>query len=133
MRQVFASYFPFMQSQNLYNLIKSNTHFKGGRSCIDLILTNKRLCFKNSSKFEIGQTAFKKEEPKSLIYRDYKNFSNECFQNGLNNKLCDCSKNYESFENTFVTILDRHAARKTKILRGNQKSHTNKNLRKAII
>ena len=48
-------------------------------------------------------------------------------------KMCDCSKNYESFENTFVTILDRHAARKTKILRGNQKSHTDKKLRKAII
>ena len=78
------------------------------------------------------KAAFKKEEPKSLIYREYKNFSNE-LQNGLNNKLCDCSKNYESFENTFVTILDRHAARKTKILRENQKSHTDKNLRIAII
>ena len=44
-----------------------------------------------------------------------------------------CPKNYESFENVFVTVLDRHAPRKTKILRGNQKPHVNKNLRKAIM
>ena len=32
-----------------------------------------------------------------------------------------------------VTVLDRHAPRKTKILRGNQKPHVDKNLRKAIM
>ena len=44
-----------------------------------------------------------------------------------------CSKNYESFENVFVTVLDAHALRKTKILSGNQKPHVDKNLCKAII
>ena len=44
-----------------------------------------------------------------------------------------CPKNYESFENVFVIVLDRHAPRKTKILRGNQKPHAAKNLRKAIM
>ena len=44
-----------------------------------------------------------------------------------------CPKNYESFENVFVTVLDRHAPRKTKILRGNQKPHVDTNLRKAAM
>ena len=44
----------FMQSFNLYNLIKSNTCFKGGGSCIDLILTNRKYCFKHTSTFETG-------------------------------------------------------------------------------
>ena len=135
----------FMQSHNLFNLIKSNTCFKGRGSCIDLILTNRKFCFKNSSTFETGlsdhhhliysmlKTTFKKEDSKRLIYRDYKNFNNEYFQNDLKNGLSKCPKNYESFENVFVTVLDRHAPRKTKILRGNQKPHVDKNLRKAIM
>ena len=67
------------------------------------------------------KTTFKKEDSKRLIYRDYKNFNNEYFQNDLKNGLSKCPKNYESFENVFVTVLDRHAPRKTKTLRGNQK------------
>ena len=69
----------FMQSHNLFNLIKSNTCFKGRGSCIDLILTNRKFCFKNTSTFETGlsdhhhltysmlKTTFKKEDPKRLF------------------------------------------------------------------
>ena len=118
---------------------------KWSDSCIDLILTNRKFCFKNSSTLETGlsdhhhliysmlKTTFKKEDSKRLIYRDYKNFNNEYFQNDLKNGLSKCPKNYESFENVFVTVLDRHASRKTKILHGNQKPPVNKNLRKAIM
>ena len=113
----------FMQSHNLFNSIKSNTCFKGRGSCIDLVLTNRKFCFKNSSTFETGpsdhhhliysmlKTTFKKEDSKRLIYRDYKNFNNEYFQNDLKNGLSKCPKNYESFENVFVAVLDRHAPR----------------------
>ena len=79
------------------------------------------------------KTTFKKEDSKRVICRDIKNFNNEYFQNDLENGLLKCPKNYESFENVFVTILDRHAPRKTKILHRNQKSHVDKNLRKAIM
>ena len=135
----------FMQSHNLFNLIKSNTSFKGRSSCIDLTFTNRKFCFKNSSTFETGlsdhhhliysilKTTFKKEDSKHLLYRDYKNFNNEYFHNDLINGLSKYPKNYESFENVFVTVLDRHALRKTKILRGNQKPHVDKNLRKTIM
>ena len=43
-----------MQSLNLFNIIKSNTCFKGNGTCIDLILTNRKYCFKHSSTFKTG-------------------------------------------------------------------------------
>ena len=36
----------FMQSHNLFNLIKSNKFFKGSGSCIDLIITNQNFTLK---------------------------------------------------------------------------------------
>ena len=65
----------FMDSQNFTNLIKNNTCFKGVGSCIDLILTNRKYCFKNTSSYETGisdhhhlifsimKTIFASEEP----------------------------------------------------------------------
>ena len=44
----------YMQSHNLFNLIKSNICFRGSDSCIDLILTNRTFRFKNSSAFDTG-------------------------------------------------------------------------------
>ena len=44
----------FMQFLNLFNIIKSNTCFKGNGTCIDLILANRKCCFKHSSIFETG-------------------------------------------------------------------------------
>ena len=75
-----------MDGQNLVNLIKSKTYFKGAGSCIDLILTNRKHFFRNTSFSEIGlsrhhhliysvmETAFKCEGLKKLIYRIYLNF-----------------------------------------------------------
>ena len=77
----------FMDSQNFTNLIKRNTCFKGVGSCIDLILTNRKYCFKNTSSsetrisdyhhliFSIMKITFLSEEPKKFVYRDYKTFS----------------------------------------------------------
>ena len=83
--------------------------------------------------YSMLKTTFKKEDSKRLIYRDYNNFSNEYFQNDLKNDLLKCPKNYESFENVSVTVLDRQATRKSKILHGNKNPHVDKNLRKAIM
>ena len=49
----------------------------------------------------------------------------------LENKLEKCPKHYKNFEKTFVNVLDAHAPRKTKVLRGNHKPH-DKNFRKAL-
>ena len=135
----------FLQSSNLFNLIKTNTCFKGKGTCVDLTLTNRKYCFKHSSTFETGlsdhhhlvnsmlKTRFKREESKYFIYRDYKNFNDMNFRKELENKLEECPKHYENFEKTFVNVLDVHAPRKIKVLRGNHKPHVDKNLRKAIM
>ena len=44
----------FMQSLNLFDIIKSNTCFKGNGTCINLILKNRKYWFKHSSTFETG-------------------------------------------------------------------------------
>ena len=69
-----------MQSLNLFNIIKSNTCFKENGTCKDLILTNRKYCFKYSSTFDAGlgdhiirfilcqKPTIKKEEPKLYKY-----------------------------------------------------------------
>ena len=69
----------FMKSLNRFNIITSNTCFKGNGTCIDLILTIRKYCFKHSFTFETGlsdhhhliysvlKLTFKKEEPKLYI------------------------------------------------------------------
>ena len=42
-------------------------------------------------------------------------------------------RTHVAFEKKFHSFLDKHAAKKTKILRGNQKPYFNKNLRKQIM
>ena len=135
----------FMDSQNFVSLIKNKTCFKGTGSCIDLILTNRKYSFTNTSSYESGlsdhphliysvmKTTFKCEEPKKLIYRDYSNFFQKDFQNGLLLNTGDRKNNYLGFEKNFVETLNKHAPKKTKIFRGNHQPHINKTLRKAIM
>ena len=135
----------FMHSFNLYNLIKSNTCSKGSGSYINLILTNRKYCFKHTSTFETGlsnhhhliysmsQTTFKREESKQFIYHEYKNFDKTNFQMGLEGKHNNCPKKYGNFEKTFENLLSAHGSNKTKFLGGNQKPHIDYKLRKAIM
>ena len=78
-------------------------------SCIDLILSNRKYCFKNTSSYETGisdhhrlifsimKTAFASEEPKKFVYRDYKTFSHENFKNG-SSKTVGENADYSKFE-----------------------------------
>ena len=91
----------FLNSNNLYNLIKSNTCFKGKGSCIDLFLTNRKYSFKCSDSYETGisdhhhmiytmlKSCFNNTEPKLLNYRDFKHFSKEDFKEDLSEALCE--------------------------------------------
>ena len=100
----------FMNSQNFTNLIKNNTCFKGVGSCIDLILTNRKYCFKNTSSYETGisdhhhlifsiiNSIFASEEPKKFVYCDYKTFSHESFKNDLLSKAVDENVGNSKFE-----------------------------------
>ena len=135
----------FMDSQNFTNLIKNNTCFKGVGSCIDLILTNRKYCFKNTSSYETGisdhhhlifsmmKTTFASEEPKKFFYCGYKTFSHESFKNGFIFKTVDENDDYSKFEKKFIDTLKKHATKKTKLFRCNQKPHVNMVLRSTIM
>ena len=45
----------------------------------------------------------------------------------------NATRTHATFENNFVSILDEHATKKTKVLRRNQKPRFNKNLPKQIM
>ena len=104
----------FMDSQNFTNLIKNNTCFKGVGSCIDLILTNRKYCFKNTSSYETGisdhhhlifsimKTTFASEEPKKFVYRGYKTFSHGSFRNNLMSKTDDENIDYSKLDEEFT-------------------------------
>ena len=135
----------FLDSNNLTNLIKTNTCFKGKGSSIDLILTNRKYSFKYTSSYETGlsdhhhmiytmlKSSFINIEPKLLNYRDYKNFNFRNFKEDLSEALLICRNSYDEFESAFITALDKHAPKKKKWLRGNNKPHITKPLRQAIM
>ena len=115
----------FMNYQNLFNLIKSNTCSKGEGSCINLILKNRKYSFKNTCSFETGLSdyrhliysvmkTFKSEEPKKLIYCDYSNFSSECFKDDFMSSICQEKHDYSDFEKKFIASLNKHAPKKLK-------------------
>ena len=110
----------FLNEHDLISLIKNNTCFIGEGSCIDLIWSNQKFSFKNSTSVETGlsdhhhlsysmlKTTFYQEEPKALIYCDYKTFSLEIFSSELFLKLGSQENNdYQTLEKNFVDILKR--------------------------
>ena len=55
------------------------------------------------------------------------------FKANLENALKSCLNSYDSFEQCFSSKLNEYAPKKTKWVRGNNKSHMNKFLRRAIM
>ena len=49
------------------------------------------------------------------------------------NHCGDCGDSYGKFDNIFTSKLNKHAPKKRKRVRGNNKLHINKELRKAIM
>ena len=129
-----------LQGHTFYNMMKQNTCFKNdGSSCIDLLITNSKFSFMKKNSFDhhhmiytILKTKFEKFEPKKLIQGNVKQFNNDHFKLDICNNI-SVVRTHAAFEHSFVSILDKHALKKTKILRGNQKTHFNKNLRKQIM
>ena len=44
-----------------------------------------------------------------------------------------CTESYESFENVFLNVLQRHAPLKTKVVKANHAPYINRTLRKPIM
>ena len=138
----------FCETYNLTNLIKEPTCFKSveNSSCIDVMLTNRSICFENSMTIETGLSDFhkmtvtvmkkyyKKLEPVTINYRDYKSFDGNKFRTDLKNKLDNSeSLSVEEFITFFNEIIDLHAPKKQKVARGNNAPFMNKTLSKAFM
>ena len=114
----------FSEGHNLFNLMKDKTSFKSASgTCIDLIFTNKKICFKNTSTIDTGvsdfhrmiftqlKLTFQKLIPKTIFFRDSKNFDKKNFDKDLILSLmCNTkgSSNYSQFSESFEKILDKH-------------------------
>ena len=138
----------FLSDYHARNLVKDKTCFKSleNPSCIDLYITNSYRSFQNTTTVSTGlsdfhkmivtvmKTTFPKVKPEVMIYRDYKKFCEGHFRNELKTELSkEKVDDYETFENIFLQVLNKHAPPKKKILRANHKPYMTKTLRKAIM
>ena len=139
----------FMESQLLYNHVKFKTCFKANQgSCIDLILSNQKHCLHSTGGVNTGvsdhhhliytmlRSTYHRKPPKTVPYRCYRKFVKQNFEYDLANELYDKNLDigdYNTFEDVFESVLDKHDPMKSKQIRGNEKPHVNKELRKAIM
>ena len=140
----------FCGSYNLKSLLKKPTCFKkpDNPTCIDPILANRQKRFQNSTIIETGlsdfhkltvtvlKSYFKKLKPKTIIYRDFKNFSNLQFRTELVKELNENNvgaSQFELFQSISLGFLNKLAPSKKKILRNDQSSFITEEVRKAIM
>ena len=140
----------FCDTYNLQNLINEPTCFKSvlNPTTIDLMLTNRARCFQNSVTIETGisdhhkmtitvfKTYFKKIKPMIIKYRNYNKLDIVSFRIELTHTLQvndSENMNYDKFKNLFLTILNKYAPEKVKIIRGNNGPFMNKTLSKAFM
>ena len=129
----------FCDNYNFKSLIKQPTCYKNpdNPTFIDLMLTNAVRNFQSTCALETGlsdfhlmtvavmRKSFKKLQPRIKTYTSYKNLSNEKFKSCLLNDLrkedfVNSDKGFEKFCNISVKVLNKHAPRKKKIVRGNR-------------
>ena len=140
----------FSNVYNLFSLVKEPTCFKNpyNSSCIDLFLTNYTRSFQNTLTKETGisdihkmiitvmNVFYKKQKSKIIPYRSYKNFDNQVFRREFNSELLKIDLNnakLPKFTEIFLSIFDKHAPKKQKLIRANNCNFVTKNLRKAIM
>ena len=138
----------FMDEFSARNLVKEKTCIKSldNPSCIDLLITNSSQSFQKTTTISTGlsdfhkmiitvlKTTFPKAKPKVVLYRDYSKFVENHFRIDLKEKLREIRAiNFSSFENIFLSVLNKHTPYKKKVLRANQKPYLPKQLRKAIM
>ena len=141
---------PFM-SEFLFNnvaknLVAQKTCFKStsNPSCIDLFVTNSPRSFQNTKTLASGlfdfhkiiftllKSTFPKAKPKQIVYRKFKNFDLKNFKNEIRTKMQSIDK-YETFEEKFLKVLNKHVPLKKKFIRANHVPYMTKNLRKVIM
>lgn len=81
------------------------------------------------------RSCFPKQYPTLVKYRNYKNYIRENFRNELLYNLLALNDDakFVDFEATFMSILNKHAPMKEKLVRANNSPFMNKMLTKAIM
>ena len=138
----------FCDNYNLTNLISGQTCFKSvtNPSSIDVMLTNRALNFECSSTLETGlsdhhkmtvtvmKRYYKKLEPITITYREYKSFDGTKFREEIKTRLDNAETiNVDDFTKIFNKVIDNHAPKKKKVMRGNKAPFMNKILSKAFM
>ena len=84
--------------------------------------------------YTILKIQHKKLPPKRIQFRDYRNFSKENFEADLSSNIAEkCPYDLQEFESLFDETLGKHAPLKSVTIRGNNKPHMTKSLRKAMM
>ena len=141
----------FCDIYNLENLVNKATCFKNptNPSCIDIILTNRENSFQKTKIIETGisdhhsmtvttlKTCLKKKSPKIITYRNYKSINTTTFKNELDTELKNINISnkhitYDLFKKCFMSIVNKHAPLKKRLIRANNAPFMNKNLSKSI-
>ena len=136
----------FLFKNDSENLVQQKTCFKSANnpSCIDLFVTNSPRSFQNTITFASGlsdfhkmiltilKSTFPKVRLKQIDYRKFKIFDLNHFKNEIRTKTQLIDK-YETFEEEFLKVLNKHAPLKKKFIRANHAPYMTKNLRKAIM
>ena len=80
------------------------------------------------------KSSFYKLQPRKIIYRNYKRFNNELYVAEVSKTLSQLQNVYiyENLEFCLLSILNRHAPLKEKVVRGNDKPFLSKKIRKEI-
>ena len=138
----------FLYQHELSIIVKESMCFKNvsNPSSINLILTNSALSFQNKLTISCGlsdfhklvmtvlKTTFSKNKPREIVYRNYKYFNSQNFNDEL--KFVFSKENIDSctkFNQTFLNVLNKHAPLKKKQLRANHASYVSKSMRNAIM
>ena len=141
----------FCDNFNPTNIVKRNTCFtKNNKPTIDLLLTNKPMSFQMTNTTQTGlsdchklissfiKSYISRLKPKTIFYRNYKNFDEEKSVKDV--KAADFSfsnndpnENYSVLSDTFSKVVDRYAPLKEKIQRGNHTPLISKEMKKLFI
>ena len=134
----------FLFNNDSKNLVQQKTCFKitNNPSCINLFVTNSHKSFQNTITFSSGlsdffkmiltilKSTFPKVTPKQIVYRKFKNFDLNNFKNEIRTKVQSIDK-YETFEEEFLKVLNKHAPLKRNFIRANHVPYMTKNMHKA--
>ena len=85
----------------------------------------------------VMKPSYRKSQPNTIHYRNYKNFSSDIFRDSLQkisqNLGNSCDQDVDDFLISCYKTLDQYAPRKKKYARGNHSPFINKNLSKTIM